>query len=434
MAIIKQSCFALVLSTLVSRTVMGQSYLNFDQCKRVTDLRDKDNNNNSGDSSFTDGREGSQRRTYGNLCSGSVIFTTSTATTTAQTGTGDINSRNGDPFRRFCDLIDKYPNVYNLMASGNSAHTVFAPTDAAFAKIDGLLSRLDDQKVLELHILPQARLTRDLRCGQTFRSLNTQQDRRMNQRTKTRCINADTAQQIGPGNTRNGLNPTIGIPVNIFNAEQFTFQDNFHINFDSTGDAKTKYTIGQDVVSCNGVIHVVDEVMIPGPTGFSDRLANLPGNLPSRPSRPSDPYYGVQEYYGSKTGYYGSKSDYYPKSDYYSGGGSYYYGKSYKKAKKAKKDDKKGKGYKGYGPPPTTYSGYYSGAYGPGYRKLDVEADGTISENIEEPDELFMTDAEFFGTEGLIEDASEEEIELDVRKRRLEAMLEPVGGEVSTEQ
>eukprot|EP00536_Pseudo-nitzschia_multiseries_P017081 jgi/Psemu1/292837/fgenesh1_pg.1370_\ len=448
MAIIKSSCFALALTALLSPVAMGQTSLNYDQCKRVTDLRDKDNNNNNQDQSFSTNREGSQRRTYGNLCTGSTIYSTLTGTTSSQTGTGDIPSRIGDPFRRFCDLIDKYPNVYSLMATGNSPHTVFAPTDAAFAKIDGLLSRLDEQRVLELHILPQARLTNDLRCGQTYRTLNTQQDRRSNQRSKTRCINAARAQQIGPGNTRNGLSPTIGVPDNIFNAQQYEYQTEFVLNFDSASSSDTtKYTFSQDVIACNGVIHVVDEVLIPGPQGFNGIGSGIGGGIRDNSnyyrSKGAAQYYGSQ-YYGSKgsssSGYYygaGSNtgpanlpapSDYYGyrASSYYS-----YYGKSAKKAKKAKK----GKGMKAR---PELYNGnnrnrnaYYSSSYGP-LRKLNVEAKAAADEEsvvvVEEPDEMFMTDAEFFGTEGLIEDASEVgESDLDNRKRRLEAMLEPDG-------
>ena len=62
MAIIKHSCFALVLSALLSSVVEGQTGINFDVCKRQFDTRFTDDNNGN-DDSFDTNREGSQRRT-----------------------------------------------------------------------------------------------------------------------------------------------------------------------------------------------------------------------------------------------------------------------------------------------------------------------------------------------------------------------------------
>lgn len=409
------------MTALLANAAMGQTSLNYDQCKRVIDQRALNDNNNGGDRSFSSNREGSQRRTYGNLCTGSTFY--SPLGNTNQQGTGTIPSRVGDPFRRFCDLIDRFPNVFNLMATGNSPHTVFAPTDAAFAKIDGLIGRLDEQRMLELHILPQARLTRDLRCGQTYRTINTQQDRRNRQRSKTRCINASRAQQVGPGNMHNGLNPTIGVPDNIFNAQQFEFQTEFVLNFDNAGDTdeKTEYTFSQDVIACNGVIHVVDEIILPGPRNGSWNTGRQ--------------YYGSKayNYYGTKGNNRGNRGN-----GYYTSGNrgyNYYYNKAGKGGKGYK--GSKGNGFAGKGNGNNNYgrgNEYYN--YGTGWRTRNLEGavDGDDLD-FEEPDELYMSDAEFFGVEGLIErpdelesvEEQEREAELENRKHRLEAMLEPDG-------
>jgi uncharacterized surface protein with fasciclin (FAS1) repeats len=405
MAIFNRSSFALVLSALISSSVYGQSSINFQPCGATTDLRTDAQN---GD--FSNNQSGSQRRTYGNLCSG-------TQDTGSTANDIDITSRVGHPFRRFCDIIDRYPNVAALMSTGTSPHTVFAPTDAAFAKIDGLISRVDEQKLLELHILPQSRLTRDLRCGQTYRTINTQQDRRSNQRSKTRCISAARSQQLGPGNVVNGLKPTIGVPGNTFNAEQFGSQNNFVLTENPNAEANAKETFSQDVISCNGVIHVVDEVLLPG---GQNAFANQ-GNYNS---------YGVQGNNGG--GYYGSQNNYYGGTSHSHGQGSYYgssYGSSHnrgnyytKKGKGAKagKAGARGNGYYGGAPPRRPYNGGYYGGYNSGFlRKLE-------GGNTADADELFMTDAEFFGTDGLIENDTKAE-DSENRKRRLEALLEPDG-------
>jgi len=389
----------MLLAALVAPS-MGQTAIDFDVCKRTTDFRDKDT---GGDGNFDSNREGSQRRTYGNLCSGSRPFT--------DTNTGnskDIDSRIGDPFRRLCDLIDRYPNVLALMQTGQSPHTIFAPTDAAFAKIDGLLGRLDEQNLLELHILPQARLTRDLRCGQTYRTINTQQDRRNRQRSKSRCISAFRTQQLGPGNVRNGLKPTIGVPTNIFNAKEFENQNFFTLSFNPSNNDNSKDTFSQDVISCNGVIHVVDEILLPGNNRFGSGYYG---------SKSNGGYYGSKGYSnGVYNGYYSGTSG---GTGYYSGPGKGFAGKNGKGGKGNK--GAKSYGYRRNAPYyQNSYNNYYGGSY---YgRALEVEGE-------EEPDEMFMSDAEFFGTTDLVEEEMDNK-QTETRKRRLEALLEPDGNVV----
>jgi len=393
MAIINRSSFALVLTALLSSSVSGQSSINFDNCARTEDTRARGTVTD-----FTDLMEGSQMRTYGLLCSG-----TSDDTAIADT---DIQARVGHPFKRLCELIDRFDNVKNLMSIGSSPHTVFAPTDSAFSKIDGLISRVDEEKLLELHILPQARLTRDLRCGQTYRTVNTQQDRRSNQRSKTRCVSAARSQQLGPGNVVNGLKPTIGNPGNIFRADEFGGQENFVLFENSNAGTVTadQSLFSQDAIACNGVVHVVDEVLLPGgrnalsnPVPYNNYGVGVQGN------NNGGYYYG-----GAQTNYYGPN---HVQGQYYDGPARAYRG--YYNAKKGKG----GKGAKrGLPRRAPARRGYNAGVY---YRKLE-------GDNTADADEMFMTDAEFFGTNGSVENDAKAE-DTENRKRRLEALLQPDG-------
>jgi len=412
MAVIQK--FSLVLAALLAASVTGQTNLQFDNCE----LSASDESDRKEGSGFGTDREGSQRRTYGNLCAGTKADGTSGSS-------DDVGSRIGHPFNKFCNLIDRYPNVQALMATGNSPHTIFAPTDAAFAKVDGLLNRVDEQRLLELHILPQARLTRDLRCGQTYRTINTQQDRRNNQRSKTRCVSADRSQQIGPGNTVNGLKPTIGQPPNIFTRKEFEGQTFFDLIFNDGASSDEQETFSQDVISCNGVIHVVDEILLPGgPQAFAGGAPPYYG-----PVVPGSYYGGINAYNGGivhSHGPGGGQGGYY--GGYYgAGAGGYYYGPrppprpSYYRGFKGGKGGKGSKGYN-YGrlPPPRPVPfNYYNG-----FRKLTSQ-DKADSE----PDEKFMTDAEFFGVgaHGLNNPKAENKEDTPDRKRRLEALLEPDG-------
>jgi len=419
MAIFKN--FTLVLAAVLSVSVYGQTNINYDRCGRTEDERDSANN-----SDFENDRDGSMRRTYGNLCTGSIEV--------GGTGTDtDISSRVGHPFRQLCDVIDRWPNVKALMSTGNSPHTIFAPTDAAFNKVAGLIDRVDQLRLLELHILPQGRLTRDLRCGQTYRTINTQQDRRNNQRSKTRCINARRSQQLGPGNIVNGLKPTIGSPDGVFRVDEFQAQDFFNININTNeaDNSNNRETFSEDVISCNGVIHVVDEILLPG---GNNAFATPYYGSPLQPGS----YYGIP---GGLNNYYTGQSHSHGSGHYYDtghshggGGGGYspgypgyygYYGKGYRPGRpslpgwrnngyyaKSAKKGKGAKGFKGAKYLPVAQAALPQAPLGPdyyGFRNLE-------------------TDAEFFGTDKLVEnEAKGAEEDLSNRKRRLEAMLEPNG-------
>lgn len=350
--------------------------------------------------------------TDGNLCTGTQEA--------VNTGTNDIDidSRIEHPFRRLCDIIDNNPNVLALMSTGNSPHTIFAPTDAAFAKVDGLIGRVSEQRLLELHILPQARLTRDLRCGQTYRTINTNQSRRDNQRSKTRCISAARSQQLGPGNVVNGLKPTIGVPQDVFRVDAFESQNQFlvNVNFQENDNSNNRETFSQDVISCNGVIHVVDEVL-------------LPGNVNAFRTHPVSSH-GIPTYQGSHAHVHATVADigslgYY--GGYYNGGyggvyvsyGGYGYGGHLQGHGRGFKGGKGGKGFKGRRRRHSRGYGYgYGGYMEPGFFRKLGEQEAAL-------DGKAMSDAEFFGTNGLVE--NESGLSEEDRKRRLEALLEPDG-------
>jgi len=415
MAIFKQSTFSLVLMALISSTAYGN--INFMACNPNEGATPEAVRTNAG-TSFQKNREGNQRTTYGNLCGQTAGFDDT------QNRANDIDSRVGWSFSRFCDLVDRWPAVQDLMFRGTAPHTIFAPTDAAFSKVEGLISRVNELRLLELHILPQARLTQDLRCGQTYRTINTLQDRRNNQRSKTRCVNAGVSQQLGPGNTINGLRPTIGQPPNIFRRTEFQSQDEFVLSVNTdNADAADQELFSQNVVSCNGVIHVVDEVLLPG-NANDFRQAGVPVSYAN---------YGPPTYYAGYNGephnhgdYYGAVPTYYngPAVGYASY--AYYNSAAYYRFPKKFKGGKGFKGAKGYGyygrprrrpPPPANYY----------FRNLKAGEEGS--------DGKPMSDAEFFGTDGLanieakIESVKDELAEKpdENRKRRLEAMLEPDG-------
>lgn len=405
MAIIKRTSFAVLLAALLA-PVSAQTSVQFDRCFYDEDERI------AGSTNPGNNRDGSQRRTYGNLCRGTQ--------TEADSGTNDndIDARIGHPFRRLCDIIDLNPNVQALMASGNSPHTIFAPTDAAFSKVEGLINRVNTQRLLELHILPQARLSRDLRCGQTYRTINTNQSRRDNQRSKTRCISAARSQQLGPGNVVNGLKPTIGVPEDIFRVEEFESQNGFviSVNQQESDDSSDRETFSQDVISCNGVIHVVDEVLLPGNVNAFRTHGVATHGVPTYQgshahAHPTIADIGSLGYYGGYNGGYngGRYGPSYYGGRYGTGYGNHFHGRGHKGGK----GGKGGKGFKGSRRRGHNYYGYGYGGMEPGFFRKLGEQEESIS------------DAEFFGTNGLVE--NESAVSDEDRKRRLEALLEPDG-------
>jgi uncharacterized surface protein with fasciclin (FAS1) repeats len=296
------------------------SSIQYDKCACVTsDFNIGQDNNNRCEPD--ENRSGSQARTWQNICGGSRgnngsfndDFVNSNSDNSEQ-NTGDLDffsipQRVGDPFREFCRLIGQYPNVRDLLGRGISPHTIFAPTDSAFTKVSGIVGALDEQKLLEIHILPQARLTYDLHCGATYKTLNTDNNKFNVQKIKTKCVTAANTQVLGPGNYKVGQKPTIGVPNNIFNAQEFENQFQFSITVQdeiSNSDDDFNLLFSQDVISCNGVIHVIDNVILPGNSFPQNAYSGGYYGSTNRSGRSGGGYYGGGGGGGKGSSYYGA--------------------------------------------------------------------------------------------------------------------------------
>jgi len=235
----------------------------------------------------------------------------------------------GASFTTLCTLLESGPwttnfgqiDLIDFIGTDANEHTIFAPTDAAFAEIQGVVDavlalqtsnpvQFDNivSNWLQLHVLPDTFLAGDFICDDTYDTLNLSGNARNLQMQKTKCRGqANTFTQIGGGNVGSTDQPTVGLPAGIFNVDNFNNIDNFPT---TTVDG----TISSNVIGCNGVIHVVDSVL-------------RPGGLIS-------PYNEYYSYYGAKGGNYGAKGGNYGAKGY----GTKAYGKG-----KAGKGDKTAK-------------------------------------------------------------------------------------------
>jgi len=231
-------------------------------------------------------------------------------------------TKTGATFNTLCSLLDSGPwstpsgtvNLVDFLGNGVNNHTIFAPDDAAFAKIQNVvngvlaLQSIDPTQFnsivlnwLSLHILPDTYLTSDLTCDKTYITVDLSRTLRFPQKQKTKCRGqANFFAQIGGGNVGESDQPTVGLPGNVFPLTNFqnSAGNTYQI---ATNQGSTGYS--SNVISCNGVIHVVDAVLQPGNP---------------------DPYYGYYYYggkgaKGAKGGYYafGSRGGYGSKGGYY---------------------------------------------------------------------------------------------------------------------
>lgn len=182
-------------------------------------------------------------------------------------------------------------------------HTLFAPTDAAFDAIGiDVVTALLDQKAtnpllfadlasrwLELHVLPVNYLMDDFLCNANYNTFNPSNLLASQQRQRTRCAGvANQFNQIGGGNVGEIEQPTPGQPANVFAMSDFPNTNTpVPITSDSTGTG-----FSSNIITCNGVVHVVD--------------------IPLRPGRQSSSYYGPKG--GKAYGGYAGKAS---KSYYY---------------------------------------------------------------------------------------------------------------------
>ena len=214
-----------------------------------------------------------------------AAFDNSGFTTTTVTNNGPV-TQNTATFTTLCGYINGPSGVAikDYIGTNDNPHTIFAPTDAAFNAIGGETFDSDMiMTILQLHILGDTYLTSDLECDRVYDTLNlgtfnstqtmlSSSDRQ----SKTKCRGtAGTIEQLGGGNTQRKTFPTIGDPINVFSLSGDFLASGTIAGatqgFTSTvasSDASTlESSFSSNVIGCNGVIHVVNEVLIPP---FSD--------------------------------------------------------------------------------------------------------------------------------------------------------------------
>lgn len=272
MASINNSFPAFILSLLLASGVQG------------VDVGPKANNFGLPSCTTTNGN-GNSYRTYEILCDKQLDQTTPFASNAL---TNTVTKNSAVSFSKTCALIDAGPftvskgpeiDLDSILALGVDRHTIFAPTDAAWDNIGPIYStimamQLTDKvmfdnmvsQILQLHILPGTYLLDDLICDCVYEAYNLSGLSENTQYSKTKCRGAvSTPYQIGGGNTMSDVQPAIGSPISTFSASEFTFQatgSNFAYPRTITGQ------FASNVVGCNGVIHVVDNVLLPGDLAF----------------------------------------------------------------------------------------------------------------------------------------------------------------------
>jgi hypothetical protein len=165
-----------------------------------------------------------------------------------------------DVFSEFCTLIDSagFESFKNLLISTSQFSTVFAPIDSAFTPpISTVLA--EQQRLIELHIIGESLTLDALICDDTISTINFLGEGPQLQKTK--CISGGQPFQIGGGNKGKENWPQIGgsSATRVFSSTAFT-DPITPFNFDA--DESLLFT-GSNVVSCNGIIQVVDKLLLP---------------------------------------------------------------------------------------------------------------------------------------------------------------------------
>jgi len=132
-----------------------------------------------------------------------------------------------DVHTTLCDLVTASDTIVDTLTNSRSSLTLFAPTDDAFAALDAdLLGELGNcteamDSVLAFHVVVGGFDSTDLECGAELAMAN-------NDNSRTIC-KGDAVYQKGSQNTREDM-PRI---------------------------------VAADIEACTGVVHVVDQVMLP---------------------------------------------------------------------------------------------------------------------------------------------------------------------------
>jgi hypothetical protein len=176
------------------------------------------------------------------------------------------NLCNGDPtivatFTQFCALIDStgFESFKTLLTSTTQFSTVFAPIDSAFTPPLPILTE-ELKRLIELHIVGDPLTLDSLICDETISTINFLGDGPQLQKTK--CITGGQPFQIGGGNKGKENWPQIGSTsaTRVFPSTEFTDPIT---PFNTDAVDPTLLFTGSNVVSCNGIIQVVDKLLRP---------------------------------------------------------------------------------------------------------------------------------------------------------------------------
>eukprot|EP00535_Pseudo-nitzschia_heimii_P000537 CAMPEP_0197174816 /NCGR_PEP_ID=MMETSP1423-20130617/1199_1 /TAXON_ID=476441 /ORGANISM="Pseudo-nitzschia heimii, Strain UNC1101" /LENGTH=365 /DNA_ID=CAMNT_0042623805 /DNA_START=27 /DNA_END=1124 /DNA_ORIENTATION=- len=317
MTVIEKGFSFFIVALLIACGVEAQSEINFETCL-------------SGSAATATASAGNVLTTYELLCSDT------------------LSPNSPHTFVHLCSLLStgvitksdgtevNFETILSATTDEEKGHTLFAPTDAAFEAIgldvvEALLdadSTVDAQirndliaRWMELHVLSANYLLEDFTCNGNLLAYNPSDTAAQQQVQKTRCAGpAGTFEQIGGGNVGELDQPTVGSPAGVFNQEFFPNTNN-PVTMVLTPDAddSSKFGASSNLITCNGVVQIVDIPLRPGST--------------IRDGKGTKGYYGAKGY-----GYYGAKG-----YGYYGG----YYGKS--------------KGYKGLYNPGITATSFFGG-------------------------------------------------------------------------
>jgi len=217
-------------------------------------------------------------------------------------------------FSTLCTLLNQTSEVKNLLNNTSSRLTFFAPANAAFVGVNtASFTPAQIKAILQTHILPNPKLTTDLPCGEC--QCTMEGGGLCRTRTRTVCTTAGSAYQVGGGNTGPGgvqEFPRIGQPLDATTA----------FSLENTGDTNKPWGAGNDniilgnnqgyfsenAVACNGIIHAVNKIIMPGVGGNNQQCGGY-GGKGSKGGKGGGYYLGGKGsgyYFGGKgSGYYG---------------------------------------------------------------------------------------------------------------------------------
>jgi len=162
-------------------------------------------------------------------------------------------------FIEFCNIINSVGfDTYLAYLNNPGRITVFAPIDGAFTP--PLPTTTEERKqLIELHIVGEALTLDDLICDEVISTISFLSDPDP-QLQKTRCLTGGQPYQIGGGNKGRENWPQIGTSTAlVFPSTAFTDP----ITPFNTNDAGVTFLTGSNIVSCNGIIQVVDKLLRP---------------------------------------------------------------------------------------------------------------------------------------------------------------------------